>query len=169
MLEDVLKSKIALFEEGKQTVLRGQENRYRRIVIRQGNLVVNERSEESGICAKVYHNGVNGFASIAEYSKEAAEKVLRAATENADYLHKYAKNSKAALPGVSKNRMESKRFIIDFEQKKIIDVCRQLDDYIAGKYPKLASRAVMYREDTMEKIIYTSDASCGHVAYPRCS
>jgi len=169
MLEDVLKSKTALFQDGMQTVLRGQENRNRRVIIQQGNLVVNERSEESGICAKVYQNGVNGFASIAEYSADAAEKVLKAATENAAYLHKYATDSKPALSGCQKGWLESKRFILDFEQKKIIDLCKQLDDYVAGKYPQLASRTVMYREDTMEKIIYTSDASCGHVAYPRCS
>ena len=54
MLEDILKGKKGLFETGMQSVLRGQENRERRIVIQQGNLVVNERSESSGVSAKVY-------------------------------------------------------------------------------------------------------------------
>lgn len=171
MLEDILKGKKGLFETGMQSVLRGQENRARRIVIKQGNLVVNERSESSGVCAKVYKNGVSGFASMAEYTPEAAEMVLKAATENAHYLYKYTENKKAALSPY-KNAgayAQSKRFIIDFEQKRLVDLCKQVDDYIVNKYPKLTSRTVVYREDTMEKVICTSDAADGHVAYPRCA
>lgn len=169
MLEDILKGKKGLFETGMQSVLRGQENRERRIVIQQGNLVVNERSESSGVSAKVYKNGVSGFASMAEYTPQAAEMVLKAATENAHYLYKYAKNRKPAFSPYTNGYVKSDRFIIDFEQKKLVDLCRQIDDYIVTKYPKLKSRTVIYREDTMEKVICTSDAMDGHVAYPRCA
>lgn len=169
MLEDILKGKKGLFETGMQSVLRGQENRERRIVIQQGNLVVNERSESSGVSAKVYKNGVSGFASMAEYTPQAAEMVLKAATENAHYLYKYAKNRKPAFSPYTNGYVKSDRFIIDFDQKKLVDLCRQVDDYIVTKYPKLKSRTVIYREDTMEKVICTSDAMDGHVAYPRCA
>lgn len=169
MLEDILKGKKGLFETGMQSVLRGQENRERRIVIQQGNLVVNERSESSGVSAKVYKNGVSGFASMAEYTPQAAEMVLKAATENAHYLYKYAKNRKPAFSQYTNGYVKSDRFIIDLEQKKLVDLCRQVDDYIVTKYPKLKSRTVIYREDTMEKVICTSDAMDGHVAYPRCA
>ena len=169
MLEDILKGKKGLFETGMQSVLRGQENRERRIVIQQGNLVVNERSESSGVSAKVYKNGVSGFASMAEYTPQAAEMVLKAATENAHYLYKYAKNRKPAFSPYTNGYVKSDRFIIDFEQKKLVDLCRQVDDYIVTKYLKLKSRTVIYREDTMEKVICTSDAMDGHVAYPRCA
>ena len=169
MLEDILKGKKGLFETGMQSVLRGQENRERRIVIQQGNLVVNERSESSGVSAKVYKNGVSGFASMAEYTPQAAEMVLKAATENAHYLYKYAKNRKPAFSPYTNGYVKSDRFIIDFEQKKLVDLCRQVDDYIVTKYPKLKSRTVIYSEDTMEKVICTSDAMDGHVAYPRCA
>lgn len=169
MLEDILKEKKGLFETGMQSVLRGQENRERRIVIQQGNLVVNERSESSGVSAKVYKNGVSGFASMAEYTPQAAEMVLKAATENAHYLYKYAKNRKPAYSPYINGYVKSDRFIIDFEQKRLVELCRQVDDYIVTKYPDLTSRTVIYREDTMEKVICTSDATDGHVAYPRCS
>lgn len=168
MLEDILKGKKSLFETGMQSVLRGQENRARRIVIQQGNLVVNERSEQNGVSAKVYKNGVSGFASMAEYTPEAAEMVLKAATENAHYLYKYTQKKKPALSAYRSGWAESKRFIIDFEQKKLVDICMQVDKYIVDKYPKLTSRTIVYREDTMEKVICTSDAFDGHVAYPRC-
>lgn len=167
MLEDILYDKQCFFETGMQSVLRGQENRVRKVVLQQGNLVVNDRSEENGICAKVYKNGVSGFASMADYSDEAAKMVLKAATENAEYLYKYAQKRKNALPGLPGGQMKSERFIIDFEQKRIIDLVHTIDDHVVKTYPKLTSRSVIYREDTMEKIIYTSDAKNGHVAYPR--
>ncbi len=168
MLEDILGKSKSLFETGAQSVLRGQENRLRSVVINQGVLVVNTRSEESGVCAKVYKKGVNGFASMAEYSEAAAEQVIKAATTNANYLRKYAKTQKGVLPSISSQIINSKRFIIDFEQKRIIDICQDIDAYIVKHCPKITSRMVNYREDTMEKFIYTSDACDGHVAYPRC-
>ena len=167
MLGNVLEGKNALFETGMQTVLRGQENRYRRIVVQNGNVVQNARSEQNGVSANVYKNGVNGFASIAEYTGAAAEQVLKAATENAQYLNKYTRNKKAALPDYRTGWITSKSVILDIEQKKLVDMCMEIDTYIGKTYPKLSNRMVIYREDTMEKIIYTSDACNGHVVYPR--
>ncbi|WP_022760739.1 TldD/PmbA family protein [Butyrivibrio sp. AD3002] len=168
MLEDILLGQKSLFETGVQTVLRGQENRYRKIVIQNGNLVANERSEESGICARVYCNGAYGFASTAEYSKDAAAKTIKAATENAKYLDKFNSEKKKAYPEVISSHITSPRMIIDYGQKKLVDICKEIDAYIEKTYTDLLSRSVIYTEDTMEKIIVSSDASDGHVAYPRC-
>ena len=41
MLQDIIASQTALFEDGVQTVLRGHENRSRRVVLLKGNLVQN--------------------------------------------------------------------------------------------------------------------------------
>lgn len=168
MLEDILKSKKALFAEGVQTVLRGQENRSRRVSFLQGNMTVNSRSETRGINAKVIKNGVQGFASVADYSPEGADRVLRAATENALFLHEHAPRNKGMLPVFGEGIISLNRNIVDFEQKRIIDACKQLDTYIAEKYPDLKSRAVTYSEDSQDKIIYSSDAFDGHVTNPRC-
>ncbi len=169
MLENILLGQKSLFENGVQTVLRGQENRYRRIVIQNGNLVTNERSEESGICARVYKNGAYGFASTAEYSKDAAAKVIKAATENAKYLDKFNSEKKKAYPALLSAQIESPRLIIDYEQKVLVEMIKEIDAHIEKTYKDLLSRTVVYREDTMEKIIVTSDAADGHVAYPRCT
>ena len=83
MLQDIIGAKKELFADGVQTVLRGHENRNRRVVLLKGNLVQNSRSEGAGMNARVNNHGTFGFASIAEYTPEAAEKVIRAATENA--------------------------------------------------------------------------------------
>lgn len=169
MLEDILTKQKSFFDTGMKTVLRGQESRFRRVIIQNGNLVVNARSEESGICARAYLNGAYGFASTAEYSEEAARKTIEAATKNARYLDKFNADKKNAYPEITGSMITSPRMIIDFEQKRLVDLCKEIDAYIAKKYPDLLSRTVVYREDTMEKIIVTSDAADGHVAYPRCT
>ena len=86
MLQDVLKSKCALFADGVQTILRGQENRTRRVVMVKGNLVQNARSDQRGVSARVNRDGMYGFASVAEYTPEAAEKVIKA---NLEYVPPY--------------------------------------------------------------------------------
>ncbi|MCR5452850.1 MAG: TldD/PmbA family protein [Lachnospiraceae bacterium] len=168
MLIDILSEKKNLFETGMQTVLRGQESRLRRVVIQNGNLVTNVRSEESGVCAKVYLNGASGFAATSEYTPGAVDKIIASATENAGFLDKHNIEKRMAYPGLPANMIKSPRMIIDYEQKRIVELCKEIDAHIEKNYPDLLSRSVVYREDTMEKIIVSSDAACGHVAYPRC-
>ena len=168
MLDDILASKSALFAENVQTVLRGHENRNRRVVLLKGNLVQNSRSENRGISARVNNNGAFGFASIAEYTEEAAEKVLRSATENALIMSKHTKRNLALPPTYGRGTVPTNYSIVDTEQKIIIDFCKEVDKYVETKYPDLTSRTIVYTEDSQDRIIYTSDAHDGHLVTPRC-
>lgn len=168
MLEDIIAGKKSLFATGVHTELRAQENRYRRVSLVQGNIMGNQRSETSGICARVCKNGVYGFSSMAEYSSEAAEAVLRAATRNALFLDERAAKNKPAIPSLEGGMIPVNMEIKDNEQKKYIDFCKEIDDYIVKTYPKLTSRTVVYSEDSMDKILYTSDGKDGHTTSPRC-
>ena len=168
MLNDILKAKKSLFADGVQTVLRGQENRTRKVVFLQGNLVGNVRSETRGVNARVCKNGVYGFSSMAEYSRSAADAVLKAATENALFLHSHAPKNLAAQPSYGTGIVPVHKTIVDFEQKRLIETCKAIDDYIVRTYPDLASRTVVYTEDSQDKILYTSDAYDGHITNPRC-
>ncbi len=168
MLEDVLRGSTSLFADDAQTVLRGQENRSRRVTILKGNLVANARSESRGVNARVYQNGVYGFASQAEYSADAAKAVLKAATENAHFLGKHAPRDLKAFPSYGMGEVVCPRGIVDFEQKQIIDLCKEVDSYIEKNLEHLVSRTVVYTEDSQDKIIYSSDASSGHMTNPRC-
>ena len=168
MLQDIISSKASLFADGVHTVLRGQKNRTRRVVLLKGNLVQNTRSEASGINARVNNAGAYGFASIAEYSPEAAERVLRAATENALFLSRHASRTVALPPSFGSGSIPLNRNIDDAEQKEIIELCKTIDAYIEKTYPDLASRTVVYYEDSQDRIIYSSDAYNGHLVTPRC-
>jgi len=168
MLTDILKSKKSLFANGVQTILRGQENRQRAVTFLQGNLVRNVRAESRGVNARVCKNGVYGFASMAEYSSDAVDSVLREATNNALFLDSHAPKGKPMPKPFENGVVPMGRSILDFEQKRIIDACKQVDDYISTTYPNLTSRMVSYSEDSQDKVIYTSDSHDGHMTNPRC-
>ena len=168
MLNDILKPQTALFADGFQTILRGHENRNRRVTLLKGNLVANARSEAKGISARVGKDGVYGFASAAEYTPETAEKVLKAARENALLLDRHAKTRIPMPPALDRSSVPLNREIADAQQKEIIEVCKALDAYVEKTYPDLLSRTIVYTEDSQDRIVYTSDAACGHLTSPRC-
>ena len=69
MIKDILSPHMVLLSD--HTELRAQKNTSRGVSMLGGNLVGNARTEKSGINARVYKNGVYGFASSAEYSEES--------------------------------------------------------------------------------------------------
>ena len=167
MLRDLLKEQKRLFAPGTHTELRGQNNRTRRAVLLSGDVLANVRSDVSGVSARVYRNGVWGFSSMAEYTKEAAETVLKAASENAAFMDRRAGNGKPALqplPGGEPFVMED---FSDPEQKVYVDFAREIDAYVAAHCPKLASRKVIATEDSMEKLLKVSDGRDAHILSPR--
>ena len=167
MLGDIIKESTALFRDGEQTVLRGHENRLRRATLNNGSLVSNVRSEGRGVSALVYRNGVYGFASSADYSKLSADAVICEAGRNASFLSENAPRNLPPFTDYPKKRFETERTINDASQKEIIAAIREVDEYIVSHCPGLVSRSVSYREDSQDKIIYSSSMSSGHVINPR--
>ena len=78
MLRDIVTNQKKLFVPGAHTELRTEKIRTRRVSSVMGNLMGNGRSEEEGVCARVYKNGIYGFSSMAEISDDAAKAVLDA-------------------------------------------------------------------------------------------
>ena len=167
MLQDILTPKKVLFATGAHTELRGQNNRTRRAVLLNGDVMGNVRSDVSGVSARVYRNGVYGFSSMAEYTADAAETVLKAATENAAFMDRHAGAGKPALQPLEGTQLAPQADIHDPAQKIYVDFAREIDAYIAKKYPKLAARRLVATEDSMEKLIVTSDGASAHIIAPR--
>ncbi len=167
MLEDHISDKKSLFSTGVHTELREQKSRSRQVAMIQGNLTGNARMESSGTSARVYQNGVYGFSSIAECSGDAAETVLKAATENAGFMDRHVGRGKDPLPVIPCSPIPQGSSIQDTEQKHYVEFAKALDGYITEKYPGLSSRSVIATEDSLEKIICTSDGCSGHICAPR--
>lgn len=167
MLEDFISGKKSLFTTGVHTELRAQENKQRRVALIQGNLTANARLEKAGVCARVYKNGVYGFSSMAECTGDAAETVLKAATENALFMDGHVQKGKNMFPAIASGSAPLYQTVCDTEQKRYIEFVKEIDAYISEKYPKLSSRSVVLSADSMEKFICTSDGYDGHVILPR--
>ena len=167
MLQDILTANKGLFTTGAHTELRGQKNRTRRAVLLNGDLVSNVRSDVSGVSTRVYRGGVYGFSSMAEYSEEAAETVLKAATENAAFMDRHAGAGKPALPPLDVRQLPAQADIHDPAQKVYVDIAHEVDTYIEKKYPNLVSRRVIATEDSMEKLLVISDGADAHILAPR--
>ncbi len=168
MLDDILEGKQALFGNDAVTVLRGHENRTRRVSLLNGDLVTNTRAENRGVNAYVYRNGVYGFASAAEYTSAAAEKVLRAASDNAAFLSARASRETKTFCPVPRKSIPLNGRISDTAQARLIETCKTVDAYIRERHPFLTSRSVTYSEDSQDRMLYTSDACSGHAVTPRC-
>ena len=150
------------------TELRVQENRTTQISLVNGNVMGNATTAKSGISARVNINGNWGFASNPVISDEAIEKVIISATENADFLG--SKQSKGKIefesrPHSSENEFYTKKEKKD--QKSRIDFLKEIDDYIADKYPDLSSRTLVVNELDMEKNTITSDGSNSYSMIPK--
>ena len=167
MLQDIITPKKKLFVTGAHTELRAQESRTRRVVSVMGNITANQRSNTAGVSARVWKNGSCGFASLAELGEDAAEKVLTAASENAAFLSAHAKRGLPALPPLPPGKIRGGEPIRDAEQKAYIEYVKELDSLIAGNCPRLASRIVVAHEDSMEKLLCTSDGADMHICAPR--
>ncbi|MBP5166304.1 MAG: TldD/PmbA family protein [Oscillospiraceae bacterium] len=167
MLQDILSSQKPLFDAGVHTELRGQLNRDRRVTLLSGDIVSNTRSDISGVSARVYRAGTWGFSSMAEYTREAAEKVLRAASENAAFMEKHVGLDKPALPPVRQDSFTVSEDIHDPAQRMYVDFIRELDAYTEKHCPKLISRRFVATEDSMEKLLVCSDGMQAHTILPR--
>ena len=86
MLTDRISKFKSEFLPGLHTELRAQKSLSSGVSMIAGNLTGNNRSERSGVCARVYKNGVYGFASSAVYDDETVRNVIKAAGDNAVFM-----------------------------------------------------------------------------------
>lgn len=148
------------------TELRSQENRVMNIAYLKGNLVQNVKNSTAGISARVFRNGSWGFASSADPSGVKA--VIEAATRNAMFLDSRENKGRAPFapdsPSIEKSFGTKKPRLT---QSQIMEFMRELDTYIAEKYPDLSSRTIMLSCLDMEKTLITSDGASLYSLLPR--
>ena len=166
MLKDNLTGEAKRFDPNAHTELRAQKNRTRRVALLSGNLVVNTRSDVSGVSARVCKNGSWGFSSTADDSPEAVRAVLSAASENARFLDGHIRKGKPGLPAFPRGDRPLEKDISDPEQKVYIDFAKALDDKLL-RYRNIVSRRVILYEDSMEKLLQVSSGMNAHTISPR--
>ncbi len=147
--------------------LRMQTSRTRRVSVVGGSLVGNMSSVSKGIGARVYSDGVWGFASKSSTDEESAREVLLSAKENAGLLYSRMPKNKGALINAQKGEYTEKRAFVDVSQKTLVDFARAVDSYIEKTYPALTSRHVGLSSGCIEKTLATSEGAFSYQLFPR--
>jgi TldD protein len=149
------------------TELRAQMNISQSVTLLKGNLTANSSSKTGGVSARIYKNGIYGFASSSEYNRESVHNVLKSADRNADFLYSKVKKDSVSLPQVEQGSFPLNRNEHILSQKYLIDFARDLDDYITNHYKNLDSRLVHCGNLAVEKLLCTTDSFDGHTYCPR--
>jgi len=163
---EYLKSFSNSFEE--YTELRLQENKKVSLVLVNGNLVNNIRTTKGGISARVYKDGVFGFASTPVIDEQSVKGVISKAKENAYILDNIEKKAKGSL------FEEGFEIIKDFSTKKnrvsrrdMLDYLQALHSYTQEKYPDLVSNTFVLNNLDMEKNLLSSFGTSAYTMIPR--
>jgi len=145
------------------TELRLQRNSSTQISLLNGDVVANTKTSDGGVSARVFKDGVWGFASRPQIDNDSVIATVDEATRNAALLARHAARPEIVLPR-AKTFKES-----DFAtrrprltQQQSIEFLRALDAHIATTYPDLKSRSITRLDLDMEKHLYTADASEGY-------
>jgi TldD protein len=145
------------------TELRLQRNRSTQISLLNGDVVANTKTSDGGVSARVFKDGVWGFASRPQIDNDAVIATVDEATRNAALLARHAARPDIVLP-------RTKTFkVSDFgtqrprlTQQQSIQFLQAIDAHIAKTYPDLKSRSLTRLDLDMEKHLYTADASEGY-------
>ena len=151
---------------GSRTELRAQSNLTRSIILSSGNIVTNQRSDESGVFARVWENGVFGACSAPGFEKKSIETALKTAQKNVKILSANKKDFHP-LPQTPQGNMEAKTSFIDPEQKELLDYARALDELIASRYKNLVNRNIRIAVENTETLLNVTDGYNVHRVLPR--
>ncbi len=163
-MSDLIKA--ALSGCAQHAEIRRQTTRQRRAGVLSGRLVTNVSAKSSGASARVYRNGVWGFASIGETGDAAIGEILKSAKENALLLDSRRPKNKGPL-AAAPTQYRTERPFEDTDQKLLIDFAMALDAYIEKTYPGLTSRSTGIAADCTEKELYTSEGTFSYQLFPR--
>ncbi|MFW6287918.1 MAG: TldD/PmbA family protein [bacterium] len=163
---DYLKGFSNCFDE--YTELRLQENNKVFLTLVNGDLVNNGKTATGGISARVYKNGVFGFASSPETDEETVKKIIKKSKENAYILDKLENRDGRQLPGekfgVIKDFSTDKKRV---SRKDMLDFLKDLYNYTSEKYSDLKSNTFVINNLDMAKNLITSFGTEAYTMIPR--
>ncbi|NLC52419.1 MAG: TldD/PmbA family protein [Firmicutes bacterium] len=150
------------------TELRCQENNSLVIGFLNGNITTNTRLTTSGVSARVYKDGAWGFASSPEATVAGIEFVVATATHNATFLALKEQQDEPPLPrGSVTTHHDPPATGQQLRPEQLVAFLQEIDQYIARKYPGLASRTVTLNRTELKKTLLTSDGASAFSLFPR--
>lgn len=148
--------------------IRLHQNTMCQITLLKGDVTVNQKSEISGVSARVLRGRNWGMSSSPEATPESVRAVLKNASDNAAFLQKRIGTDALELGGLTaRGEWDHATTRPRVSQKEKLDFLRELDAYTAKKYPNLMSRTVALRCYDQEKTLISSDGAECRAMIPR--
>ena len=166
MIPKELQNYAELFDE--YTELRVQENRETDISFVNGDIASNRKTSTSGVSARVYKQGVWGFASHPVISDDTIRLTISDATKNAVFLDAREQRQAGMLPlGHADEAHDFSTEQPRVSRKELIEYLRIVDSYLVKYYSQLHSRTLALRLLDMEKSLLTANAASSYSMTPR--
>lgn len=166
MNADILKGYLKGFDT--HTELRAHSNYSNSIILTKGNIIANAQSDNSGIFARTYKDGIFGASSCPGFSEDSIKRALNAAKENADILALSSRHKGVKLPSVQDGYMAAHTKFVKQPQADLIAFLTELDSHIAARYKELSSRTVQLNEQCTTVSLAVTDGFDVERVLPRC-
>lgn len=163
---DILKGYLKGFDS--HTELRAHSNYSNSIILTQGNIIANSQSDNSGIFARTYKDGIFGAASCPGFSDESIKTALNGAKANADILALTSRHKGVKLVDVPNGSMAAHTRFVKQPQSYLLSFLTELDAHIAGRYKDLSSRTVQLIEQCTTVSLAVTDGFDVERVLPRC-
>jgi TldD protein len=135
--------------------LRQHEVRKTRLLMIDGNLSLNSRTAEGGICARVYHDGYWGFSS-APGALDGSARVVNKARQNALAMGRFGAQPTLTLPGGSYRGEHSFVGRTELTPKECVQRLSELHAWCAQHYAGLKSTKFLLADEHHSKWLATS-------------
>lgn len=156
-------------EFSEYTELRVQENLSTTILIVDGDVRVNSKTNCAGVSARCYIDGNWGFASSSNVDDSSILEVILRSKDNAKYLK--GKNIEKAYDTLRVEEYSCEKSFETTKRKKtakeLIEFAKAVYNHIKETYSDLASIRVRIACDDMEKQILTSSKAYYYTLTPR--
>ena len=156
---------------GLYTELRHHANFHTRISLRQGNVIQNLSTRESGVSARCYRDGAFGFGSVAGDDEEHIRLALSNAADNTELSRPTRPANTGALPdaGAGEGSFDYRSAKPPLSAEDCMDMMQDIDHYVAQRYPGLLSRDLVVASFTSEKTLATTQGAKTYSYVPRAT
>jgi len=139
--------------------IRQHELRKSRLVMVDGNVTLNSRTDEGGTSARLYRGGYWGFAAVPGAEEASAARVLDQAVRNAQAMARFGPRASRVLPGGSYRGEHAFRGRTPLTQSECLERLADLHAWCAARYPDLVSTQFMLQDEQHTKHVVTSVGS----------
>lgn len=149
--------------------LRWHANSAKQVAMRKGVLLENSQSRSTGVSARIFDNGLFGFAALAQDDDDAILAAIAAAADNAGSVKASARRQ-GQLPAVSNigvGNHDYRSALPPCSAADRVAILKTLDETIRAKYPELVNVDLTLANHASEKALVTSEGARAYSYVPR--